>query len=384
MMKRLIVFALILCLTAPGAMAQDGPAPLTLQELNAFTESLLARAIDDKLAVSVEEESFVAEGLGYRLYLSSGDLSADSVLVGAVIQMDSLHTEGFTGPRGIGVTSSLEQLLGAYPNDNPDLAGTMTQAALYVRGQLPGEVSLGQVIRDGQAVSLVEHSLLAPSSAGPMLMGLQYLLEDGSVTAVRYFGGGEAVAVEEAERLVADAVRLQEETGYFAYDVQAPAELQREDLRVQGLDFLDMTPEAAQAVFGRPAHEERVKDVNGEEILITQFEGVEITFIYDGEGNLKGAERITVNLEGIEGPRGLRMGDSLQSAWSRFRHDGAELPAASAALYGDAAGQVPPYGRLDVAADSSQLHYAIQQGDRPLLLSCLFIDDRLVEYALSY
>ena len=341
MMKRLIVFALILCLTAPGAMAQDGPAPLTLQELNAFTESLLARAIDDKLAVSVEEESFVAEGLGYRLYLSSGDLSADSVLVGAVIQMDSLHTEGFTGPRGIGVTSSLEQLLGAYPNDNPDLAGTMTQAALYVRGQLPGEVSMGQVIRDGQAVSLVEHSLLAPSSAGPMLMGLQYLLEDGSVTAVRYFGGGEAVAVEEAERLVADAVRLQEETGYFAYDVQAPAELQREDLRVQGLDFLDMTPEAAQAVFGRPAHEERVKDVNGEEILITQFEGVEITFIYDGEGNLKGAERITVNLEGIEGPGACAWATACRAPGAGSATTG-ELPAASAALYGDAAGQVPP------------------------------------------
>lgn len=384
MMKHLLLFALMLCLVVPGSFAQESPQPLSLDELNAFTESLLARAIQDKLTVTRGEEGFMAEGTGYTLYLTSEDLSPDSVLTGAELQMASLHTDGLTGPRGIGVTSSLQELMSAYPNDNPELSGTMAAATLYLRGQLPGEVAMGQVIRDGQVLQLVEHSLLLPSDGGQLLMGLQYLLEMSSVTAVRYFGGGEPMSLEEAGLLTAQASALQEESGYFAYDTENPSELQREDLSIQGLDFLDLTPDAATAAFGEVVHEERVKDSNGEEIRVMQFDGVEAVFIYDAADQLLGAERVTVTLEGIEGPRGLRIGDSLQSVWRRFKHEEAELPLSSGGLYGDAVGQVPPYGRLDVSQGSSQLYYAIQHGDRPVLLSCMFIAGLMVEMSLSY
>ena len=55
------------------------------------------------------------------------------------------------------------------------------------------------------------------------------------------------------------------------------------------------------------------------------------------------AMRLTVREGILEGPRGLRIGDSLAQVISRFEH-GEDLPDEGGALYGDAAGQQPPFG----------------------------------------
>lgn len=382
-MKRLTLIVLLLCLVTLAASMEALPEPLTVEELNAFTEGLLDRAIGEELAVVRGEEGFMAEGIGYTLYLTSEDLSADSLLRGAAINMASLHTESFTGPRGIGVTSTLEELLAVYPNDNPQLQGSISAALLYMRGELPEPVSMGLITRDGQDVRLVEHSVLLPSGNGVLRLGLQYLLEHGSVISLRYYGGDEALTAEQAEQAVQAAIALQEESGYFRYDTVAPSQLQREDLSVQGLDFLDLNPEAAAAAFGEVLHEERVKDSTGEEIRTLQYEGVEIAFVYKADGSFLKADRITVSREGIEGPRGLRVGTDLDSALSRFEHQG-ELNEDMSVLYGEAAAQQPPYGRLDREAGGARLYYAIDQQGSGILLSCLFIGDSLVELSISY
>lgn len=380
--RALLIGLVVLCLMVP-AFAQEAPAPLSGEELKAFSLSLLERAIADEGAVVRSEDGFMVEGIGYTLYLTSEDLSTDTVLSAADINMGSLHVEGFTGPRGIGASSSLEELLSAYPNDNPTLEGTMGSAVLYIDGQLPGPVALGQVVRDGQTIQLVEHSVYEQADNGYSRVGLQYLLQDGTVTNIRYFGGADLLSEQDAQQALEAAADLQEQNAYFAYGLVEPAPLTREDLSFAGMDFLDLTPEAAQAALGEVVHEEKVKDSTGEEIRTMQWDGVDISFIYDAKGELKHADRITVTVPGLEGPRGLRVGDQLSSVLGRFPHEG-ELPLNGGVLYGDNTGAEAPFGRLDMEDGGARLYLGVDVDGRRVLVSALFVNNALVEMSAGY
>jgi hypothetical protein len=383
-MKRFMTLLLLLCLGLTPVLAQPAgePQPITVDEINRFNQGLLQRALEEKAAVVQSAEGFMAEGTGYTLYLTSDDLSADSVISDALLSINSLHVEGMVDTRGIGVTSSLADVYAAWPNDNPMLAGTMSGAVLYMRGALPEEVSLGRIVRDGQQVQVVEHVVYQQVDNGFLRRGIQYLIDNSEVIAIRSFGGSQPIDAETAQQELQAASDLQEQTGYFAYDTKDPTQLQREDLVVQGLDFLDMKPEDAVQVFGEAVHEEKVEDSTGEQIRTLQWDGVEIVFIYDAAGAFLRTERITVTGTGIEGPRGFRVGTRLQDAIARIAHKDA-IPSASAALYGDAAQQQPPYGRLDREGQQAQLYYALKQGESTLLFSSLFIEDKLVEMSLT-
>ncbi len=379
-----LALALMVALLPAMAEQQEVTGPLTMDELHALSQALIERAQTyEGGAINQAEEGFLFEGIGYSLNLSSEDLSLDTVLLGAEINMGSIHEDGLQGPRGIGVSSTLQETLDAYPNDNPMLKGTMTGAVLYISGGLPEGAAIGQVIRDGQEVKLVDHAVYQASGDAVIRQGLQYLIEQDSVVAIRYYGGGDILTAEQAEAEVNAAVQLQEQTNYFAYDTQTPAPFAREDLRFVGLDFLDVSPELAIESLGEAVHEERVEDSTGEELRIMQWEGVEITFVYAEDGTFSRAERITVTAPGLEGPRGLRVGTLLSTAVKRFENPG-EPPVASMALYGDAENQQPPYGRLDVEGLEARLYFAIAQDDSVVLFNALFLNDELVEMSASY
>lgn len=383
-MKRLLSILLVLSLMAAlPALASAPLEPLSSQELTGWAQALVERALEEKAEVRQGDMGWEAYGRGFTLWLSSADLSLDSVLTGAAIGMDSLHAQGLVGPRGLGVTASLSEVLAAFPNDNPMLSGTMNAALLYVSGALPDAVAIGQITRDGQAVTLAEYSVIEPSGEGFARSGIQYSFQEGSVIAVRSFTGGELMSREAAQAAVDAAISLQEQTGYFAYDTEKPGPFAREDLKMAGLDFIDMTPELAAQALGEVVHEERVQDSNGEELRLMQWDGIEIAFVYGRDGSFSRAERVSVTGEGIEGPRGLRVGSTLLGAMAYFQHDQA-LSDSSQTLYGDAQEQRPPYGTLISDGQSAQLYYALSQDDRVILLSAQFIDGRLVEMSLTY
>lgn len=383
-MKRMILLLLALMMAALPALAAptEAIAPLSVDELHTFAGTLLERGIREGLTVASGEEGYMAEGEGYTLYLSSEDLSMDTVLIEAALTMDSTHEQGLVGPRGIAVTDTLSDVLSAYPNDNPVLAGTMTGAVLYISGALPGEVATGVVTRDGQDIKLVEQSVLQPTEGGYLRLGLQYVIDSGLVVALRYFSGG-VLTEQEAQDAMTAIANLQEETSYFAYDTQDPQPLQREDMSFAGLDFFDMTPDIAQSVLGDAVHEEKVKDSTGEELRVMQWDGIEIAFVYGADGVFKRADRITVTAAGVEGPRGLRVGTPLSAAISRFQHP-AEIPAETGALYGEADKQEAPYGRLDAGDNSAQLNYVMVYDDANVRLTASFLDGVLVEMGASY
>ena len=385
MMKRILVILMVLLLLSVSfALAGEQPVSLSVEELKGFTEGLIAKALQDKLEVAKTPDGLAVQGDGYTLYLTSEDLSWDSLLSGAVLTGDVHDAEPLAGPRGLRAGVSLADVLAAYPSDNAVLAGTPSNAMLYISGALPEPVYIGLVTRDGQKVSLVEHSIYQSVDSGVMHMGLHYTIQDDMATAVRYFGGGELLSLEQAQENLRSLALLQEENSYFAYGTNDPAPLEREDLRVAGLDFIELTPEAAAAQLGQAVHEEKVKDSNGDELRVMQWDGVEITFVYDKDGKFIRADRVSLNSPGIEGPRGLGVGTSLQDAVSRFPHEAADAGNVSGTLYGDGEKQVPPYGRLVVDKPTAQLYCATVYEGMTVLLSCEFIDGTLVALSVSY
>ena len=382
-MKRMLVLLMALSLCALPALAGQGPdvGPLSVEELNAFTERLLVRGLADQLPVAASEEGFVATGEGYTLYLESSDLSLDSVLSDASITLESSEKEDFEDPRGITVLTPLDVLYASYPDNNPGVYGTGEGAVLYLMGELPGAVAMGLVTRDGQDVTLVEHSLWQPVEDGYMHSGIQYSVDRGLVVGIHYFGGSAVKTLSEAQEAIAAARSLLSAREYFAFDTVNPLPLQSEDLSFGDLDFLDLTPEFAAQVLGQASYDERMKDSNGEELRVMQWDGVEAAFSYASTGEFKRAERVDVSLPGIEGPRGLRAGTELNQAIGRFEH-GVEFASPTQLLYGN--GETPPYGRMETQGSESQLHYALDQEGEVIMLTLMFIDGVMVNMSISY
>ncbi|MGI6654561.1 MAG: hypothetical protein ACOX55_10680 [Christensenellales bacterium] len=379
-MTRILCLILTLMLALPVAFAgQPQPAPLTMEELNAWTAQLLEQALTDKLTVAQTAAGFEAQGEGYTLYLSHNDLSADSVLLGALLAGNTEHSP-VTGLRETYVGQDVQQVLAAYPNDNPHLAGTEDAAVLYISGSLPTPVATGVVRRAGQTILVVEHELYYLTDSGVDRAGVQYTVDNGGIVAIRYYAAAEAQPLADAEAALKALADLQERNDYFAFDTANPDPLQAEDLVMAGLHFAGLTMDTASAVLGQPTHEETVKDTEGQ-IITAQWDGVEIAFVKGEQGEY--AHRMT--LTGVhEGPRGIRTGESLAVVLSRLPYDGDEVPVATTMLYGDAQQQVPPYGSLFVQGDSAQAYYALDMGDGvTALMTLIFAAGTLAELTIA-
>jgi hypothetical protein len=210
---------------------------------------------------------------------------------------------------------------------------------------------------------------------------MQFTLEDGALSAVRSFVSPETLSQEEARGEISKLQALQEESGYIAYGTKENGPLTREDMVIAGLDFFDLTQEGAVLAFGEAANREEANNSDDSQFITLQWPEAEAVFQKAGEDER--ALRVTLSGGMAEGPRGLRLGDTLAQAISRFDH-GEELPQDGGALYGDAANQVPPYGAMVQGADRVLLYYVISSGDEDAALILTFMDDRLIDMTLAY
>lgn len=381
-MKRVLASILALLLMMSMAAAEQTELePLTAQELNAWTESLVQRAIEDKLEVKETSEGLTADGRGYSLYPKSEDLSPDTLLSGAVIDGESIEVSGLTGPRTLIVTQAVGAVLEAFPNDNPSLHGTEEAAVLYLRGALPDTVQTGTLRRIGQQITLVEYSVYTPHGEGVDRSGVQFTVDQGSVTAIRYFGG-EDVPLAEAEVELRTLSELQEENSYFAFSTLNPDPMQREDLAFAGLDFVDMTMEDALAVLGQPESREQVEDSTGDTIETLQWPGLNITFILDSNGGFLRTDSAVIYGD-LEGPRGTRTGENMLDILARFKNEAESINDPSVSLYGNPDKPEEPYGQLVQDAGAQHLYYSVPLQDGVVLFACSFIGEQLVEMSLS-
>ena len=390
-------FALILALSAllflpAGAVASDvDMGGLTMEELNDWAGQVLAQAKASKPVITGLRPQKTEDGyeLVYdfaTLYLDTPALTDKSVL--NAISVTAYDVEC---PRGIQVYDTQQALLSAFANENPTLLGSRDFAVLYLSDSLPEEALWGWVQRDGQQIQAVQYAVHERLPEGNQYTdcGLLYSLDGGYVTAVRAYGLSASISGEQAANTVSEVLAVQREESYFAYPqsiVGTDLEpFERDDLFFSGLDFLSLTPETAIESFGAYETETWLEDDTGDWLRIMQWPKAEITFAYNPEKVFKRIDTLSLRQRGIEGPRGVQVGDTLSSVIMRFRHGGGEYDGMSSeVLYGD--GKTVPYGLAEYANASATLHYACAveggQDIKTVTLHMIFVDTMLSELFL--
>lgn len=385
-MKKLIALLLALLMLSCAALAEpeaEENAYLTQEELEMYLNILTGDALDaGAQRTEYNAETGVATieyGLGAKLFIADEELIATSAVLGAVLSPEQEDL------RGIHFGESLRDVLAVYPNDNPDLTGTRYDAVLYVNGDKP-ETTLGYLLRDGQRVTEVTHLVFTWKEDQVVRSGITYTFENDMVTNIAIFGLDGAVEEADALQQIADAAALQEINEFTPYPVAAvSADLtpfQADDLAFGGLRFDALTPDEATEVLGKAAVDEWMEDSTGEYLRTLQWEGVSIVFLYDSQKSFLRVDSLGVNDDVMEGPRGVRIDDSMESVMNRFRHgENAALPN-GIALYGD--GENAPYAVLSYSETTATLTYCLATGENAsvVIWQLTFVDGMLQNYRM--
>ena len=126
-------------------------------------------------------------------------------------------------------------------------------------------------------------------------------------------------------------------------------------------DFLDLNAEDMISTLGNPSVDEWTEDSDGSFLRLMQWDGVSLLLNYDAQRKFTAVDSLTINDEGLEGPRGVCVGDLLDSVIFRFRHAEVFGTEDTVSLYGD--GQTAPYGVLSYTPESAEVTYAFSLED---------------------
>lgn len=373
-MKKLIALLLCLFLLLPSALAAEveESAPLSYEELQIYLAKLPGIALQNAVSIGKDENGHaVADTDCGRLTLAGDALTAETVVTEADL---SVHQ---AGPRGLYVGDTLEMLLNTYPNDNPDLGGTYYDAALYITGEKP-EVICGYLLRDGQRVTQVTHVIYHWLDNGNVIRcGAEYTLDQGIIIGIRIFGMQDEIDENTALQEINDCTIIQENSEYKAYpqsiagDELAPFE--REDLYFSGLDLLELTMEDAIAVLGDTPVDDWMEDSDGDYLRLRQWDGISLLFDYDANKHFKGLDTVIISEENIEGPRGVRVGDAMETVIYRFLHDQGSVTESGILLYGD--GENPPYGICAYSEETATITYTQTVNEKTFIWHMTFDND---------
>ena len=204
-----------------------------------------------------------------------------------------------------------------------------------------------------------------------------YTLQDDVITAIQVLMQDQPMTLGEAQAELEQLSQLQAKADYSVYRSDDPDELALEDLYFGGFDFVSGTPEQLQARLG-VAQSDTWQQDGANYLRILQWEGIQAIFNYDSARNLQRLSLLEIYEDMLEGPRGLRIEDTLASVIGRFRHDANE-----GALYGD--GVTAPYGRCDKNNDgTASIAYAVQAENGTVLLRLTVVDGRLADMTCAW
>ena len=372
-MKKIIALLLCLVLTLPCLTALgEEDLSLTPEELAVFCEELLAEAIARGPVPAREaEEGGCAFDYGdFCVYSPDSALTETSPVTLAEVR-------AYGDMRGISKGSSLEALLTAYPLDNENLRGTWEEATLYISGLLPESVHTAHALRTGSHVLVLEHTVYATEGETARVSSAVYILEANHVMAVRLLPQRVEMSLEEAQAEIDALADLQEQDGYAMYRAAAPEVMAREDLTFgPEIDFLSAQPEDLTAALGQAESDTWEQD-GAEYLRVLQWAGAQAIFHYDDQRKNPTLQLLQVYGDALEGPRGVRVEDTLDSVLDRFPHD-----SEVGVLYGD--GEHAPYGRCDLREDGAYLVYAAETESGPVLLTMTILYDRVADITCTY
>ena len=385
MMKKFLSMIIALCMLAACGIAaaegeSEGPDPLTAGELEAWANGLKAAAqAEELLNDPTDEDSETEDGFLFQyafaaLYGDQTEMTADTKLLAAVVNASGeeegrgSETAEQAGPRGISLSMSPAEVIALFPNDNPELAGDRTGAVLFLNEQADGGAVYGQVDRDGQRVSAVTYGELVPEDDGFRLATLQCFFADSLLYEMRAecFDSEADIPLltrEDRDDMVASLKALDGKDEYVAVktsrDGAELTEFSADDLSFSGLRFLEMTPED---LPGSP-EEDMMEDEDGSYILMLDEADYDAVFRCENEEGVNAKiVSFTIKGEGLEGPRGVRIGDRLHEDLQRFRFEGNDSDGTEEILYGDE--NAAAFGIAQYSADGeSTLRYTTDAGD---------------------
>lgn len=383
MMKKCVALflALMMVLSLTTAVAESDADALDYDELMNWAEGFKTRALaaGSPLNDPTEEAAYTEDGYAFvydfaTLYMDRPEMTADSVLQAVVV-----YSPEEQGPRGTGVDQLSSEVLNAFYNENDDLQGDSSFAALYVSDTMPAGALWGWVQRDGQRIETIQyavHEQLSSGGDGYTDCGLVYTLSDNLVAAIRAYGLNETISADEVRSNLDAVQEVSEKTEY----AQVPTSINgselemfdRDDLIFSGLDFLSLTPEEAEARLGAAQEDDWMED-EGAYLRSMEFASCTMTFSYDAQKQNPVLEMLSIDMDGLEGPRCVRIGDTLSSVISRFRNGEGDYDGVSReVLYGD--GENAPYGLAEYGDDATAgLWYAAKLEDgRTVVLSMSF------------
>ena len=360
MLKKMLCLLLAVLLCPVMALAEDFSAgTLSCRELTDWAESYIARALTSQ-PMNDPADSLTADGYEFvytfaTLYADTPIMSADTV-VNAVVLNDS---DEF-GPRNVCVGDAMSVVLGAYYTENELLAGSEEAAVLYTLDLLPESAQWAQVNRDGQRVHTIQyavHEQMATGGDGYSDMGVIYTMLENRVSAVRVYGLDRRISLNAVNDLMYTVMTAALEESYvqvpFSYDGTELNAFAEADLTFSGMNFLSLTPEAAVAALGEPMADTWMDNGDAGYIRIQTFGECEITYLFNRERTQGSVYMLVITADGLEGPRGVRIGDTFSSVYNRFRNGEGEYQEDNTeVLYGE---ETASFGKAEYGYDASAL-----------------------------
>ena len=362
-----------------GTPAAEENADLTREELEMYLNVLAGDALAlgaDHTEVNAAAGETIITYLGdAKLTIADEELSENSAVLGAVLNVAQEDL------RGIHMGAPLQEVLDVYPNNNPDLNGTYYDAALYV-DDTESQTAVGYLLREGQQVTEVTHLVFTPQEDNLYnRCGITYAIRQNAVVGIEIFGLGALVDRADALEEIANVAQMQEMREFIPYPSNQLGEnidpFQESDLFFGSLDFMNLTNEAAVALLGESPVDDWLEDSTGEWLRTRQWDDVSIVFLYDSQKNFLRPDSLTIVGSGIEGPRGVRVDDTMESVMNRFRQGENNPLPEGIALYGD--GETAPYGVLAYGDVTATLTYALQTASGQTVIWNLTFEDGLLQ-----
>ncbi len=381
MLKRTLVFLILLMMTYAAATAEEAlehtdNGPLTLEELQLWSQSSLERALGQQplSAPGLTEDGYRFDYDFATLYLDVDTPSADAHVLS--VELTAYEAEG---PRGTQVGMLAEEILAAYPLANPTLAGSREEAVLYLDSRMPEGIRWGIARRDGQRLTQLQYTASDLLASGDEYAdaGISYEIDEGVVTSIRVWGLDDRMQEEELYTREVDVQALMQQADYSqaasSLSGGKPEAFGLHDLAFSGLTFDSLSSAEAQEALGGVLDESWLEDGEGY-IHVMTFATCEVTALCDADRAHAKTEMLTIFSDELDGPRGIRVGDTLAQVRSRFPQegDGTIDDAGIETLYG-AAGEAS-WGHAEYGADgNSVLRYVCRDAEgRNVTLMCRF------------
>ncbi len=323
MMKKILCLAAALTVLMVFPALAEPAQPVTANELDALLSEVRAGAaaaepLNDAAGAAAEnEDGTLMQFEAVKFYVDGTALTAETPVNALVFDDVSMSVL-----RGVGVYSTPEDVLAAFPNENAEAAGTREGAVLYLQVTQEGGFVYGRMLRDGQRVTAIEYGEVLPAGDKFRCAAVTFSVFERRVDSVRVDGlnpENGLLDASYANEFLAELEMLSGQNGYKAVkssqnglDLTA---FDEDDLVFSGISYLSLQPDTL------PGETEQkiIDNEDGTWLMLCEGTGYEAVFICGENG--ENAEILSFSIldDVMEGPRGVRPGDVFSEDFCRFR-----------------------------------------------------------------